>query len=228
MVPEAELREMAGRAAEDVAAFSETAGVVAEIAAGVATGTSEACERARDVRQAVAEAVREVAEAGQAVSSLAEQFASLRSRAGEIGQIVEIIDDIADQTNLLALNAAIEAARAGEQGRGFAVVAAEVRRLAERTQAALRDIARRVQTMQAEADETAARAAAAVERAERGLALAERADRLLAETAAVLEDNRTQVVQIAKLTAAQVSAAQGIGRTVQEIRQALERARTVV
>ena len=61
--------------------------------------------------------------------SSAASVSELGKRGEQIGQIIEVINDIADQTNLLSLNAAIEAEKAGEYGRGFSVVAAEIRRL---------------------------------------------------------------------------------------------------
>jgi twitching motility protein PilJ len=84
------------------------------------------------------------------VQQTAKQIKRLGESSQEIGQIVQLIEEMADQTNLLALNAAIQAAMAGEHGRGFAVVAEEVRRLAERAAAATKQIGLLVKSIQAE------------------------------------------------------------------------------
>ena len=96
----------------------------------------------------------------ESVSSTAKKMDGLGRSSDQIGRIIGVINDIADQTNLLALNAAIEAARAGEQGRGFAVVADEVRKLAERTTTATKEIAQMIRNIQ---DETRMAVAAMIE-----------------------------------------------------------------
>ncbi len=95
---------------------------------------------AQDGSHAVAKAVAQMVSISDEVNHSAQVVKKLGERSIEIGIIVETISGIAGQTNLLALNAAIEAARAGEQGRGFAVVAEEVRKLAEQSQNATKEI----------------------------------------------------------------------------------------
>jgi methyl-accepting chemotaxis protein len=100
----------------------------------------------------------------QGMTQVSEQLARLEQDSNKIGEIIEVIDDIAEQTNLLALNAAIEAARAGEQGRGFAVVADEVRKLAERSGEATKQVTLIIKGMQNNTKESVQSVAGGVEK----------------------------------------------------------------
>lgn len=125
---------------------------IAANASDVSGQSTLAAKKANEGNIAADKAVRQMAHIEQTVTSSAGIVAKLGERSKEIGQIVDTIAGIAGQTNLLALNAAIEAARAGEQGRGFAVVAEEVRKLAEQSQEAAKQIAILIGEIQGDTD----------------------------------------------------------------------------
>lgn len=133
------------QAVETTASIVEKMSVASEKAvlqaAKVSEKSSQATEKAKNSSLSVDKAVTQMQLIEKTVHASANVVANLGSRSKEIGEIVDTISAIAGQTNLLALNAAIEAARAGEQGRGFAVVAEEVRKLAEQSQEAAKQIA---------------------------------------------------------------------------------------
>ncbi|MBP2654651.1 MAG: methyl-accepting chemotaxis sensory transducer [Firmicutes bacterium] len=123
---------------------------IAQSASEVSARSSETAGVATEGGKSVAAAVGQMETINNAVSQSAAVVGRLGESSREIGEIVDVIRNIAGQTNLLALNAAIEAARAGEAGRGFAVVADEVRKLAEQSQLAAQKIAQIIGYIQQE------------------------------------------------------------------------------
>ena len=128
--------ELAKRTERQAASVEATATALEEITTTVADSSSRAHEAGQLVRK-----TKESAEySGKVVNQAVEAMGKIEQSAGEIANIIGVIDEIAFQTNLLALNAGVEAARAGEAGKGFAVVAQEVRELAQRSARAAKEI----------------------------------------------------------------------------------------
>jgi methyl-accepting chemotaxis protein len=208
------------RAAEVATAMEEMNATVLEVAKNAADG-AESANQAMTRAQEGATLVTKVIEAIKRIETLSHSLKSnmteLGAQAEGIGQVMNVISDIADQTNLLALNAAIEAARAGEAGRGFAVVADEVRKLAEKTMTATKEVGQAIGAIQDNTRKNVEGTEKAVEAVTEGAALAEESGQSLREIVVMVENTADQVQAIAAGAEEQSAASEEINRSVEEI-----------
>ena len=195
----------------------ESIAMVANHAADAHFVAAEAGKFAQDGRTTIDAVTREITETAASVSRSSEAIQDLGRQSETISSIVKVIGEIADQTNLLALNAAIEAARAGEQGRGFAVVADEVRKLAERTGQATKDITQKIDAVREGTRQAVEGMEVCVKRVEHGVTLAGEAGRNVNELDTGTQRTLTQIADIASAMTQQRSAAQSIAAHVEQI-----------
>ena len=197
------VNEQANKANQVATASTEMSQTVLDIAknaSNIAASSNDTLNVAHDGKGVVTKTVDEVQEISRTVSESSQLITSLGERSKQIGEIIDVIKDIADQTNLLALNAAIEAARAGEQGRGFAVVADEVRKLAERTSKATTEISGMIQGIQGETDQAVSAMENTLKRVELGARLSTEAGDALQKIVESVNGLQAMVQQIASAT----------------------------
>ncbi|UZP67085.1 methyl-accepting chemotaxis protein [Desulfovibrio mangrovi] len=208
------------RTAESATAMEEMNATVME----VARNASEAAEHAEEAQAKAAEGSGVVESVVKAISDVNDKSMTLRESLGELGQRAEgigsvmgVISDIADQTNLLALNAAIEAARAGEAGRGFAVVADEVRKLAEKTMTATKEVHEAIQAIQAASRDNIRGMEEASMSVGKSTELATIAGDSLQAIVEIVQANADQVRAIATASEEQSAASEEISRGAEEV-----------
>ncbi len=210
------------RLTEAATAMEEMNATVLEVAHN-AGSAAENADGAKDHASQGQDVVSKSVEAIRTVQNLAlvlkEDMDQLGHQAEAIGEVMNVINDIADQTNLLALNAAIEAARAGEAGRGFAVVADEVRKLAEKTMAATREVGDSITAIQTSAQKNTQNMDKAVDAVEQATELANASGESLEGIVSLSEGTSDQVRGIATAAEQQSAASEEINRVVEEINE---------
>lgn len=179
-----------------------------------ARASGESAQEGGDVVVQTIEGMNKIADV---VQQSANTVHNLGKSSEEIGEIIQVINDIADQTNLLALNAAIEAARAGEQGRGFAVVADEVRKLAERTAEATKQISTMIKKIQRETAGAVSVMEQGTKEVENGKKLADKAGSSLREIISMSNEVQIIITQLAGASAEQETTSEDIARNIQNI-----------
>ncbi|WP_366141539.1 bacteriohemerythrin, partial [Pseudodesulfovibrio sp.] len=208
------------RMMETATAMEEMNSTVAEVARNAsraAVNASASHEKATTGAEGVRSAVASIGQIETRILDLKETMHQLDEQASSIGKVLGVITEIADQTNLLALNAAIEAARAGEAGRGFAVVADEVRKLAEKTMDATKEVEKVIVSIQEAARENVRAVESAAEDITRSTEASNEAGRFMEEIVSIVEETAGQVDSIATASEEQSATSEEINRAVSDV-----------
>ncbi len=209
------------RVSETAAAMEQMNNTVLD----VARSASEAAQSADEARNNAEKGSSIVDNSVDAIVSVKNHSESLKGNMNEleeqaqaIGNIMNVITDIADQTNLLALNAAIEAARAGEAGRGFAVVADEVRKLAEKTMQATNEVGQAITNIQDGAKKNLVSVEDAAKAVDNATDLAHDSKDALGEIMRLIQSTSDQVSTIATASEEQSNTSEEINSAVEDIK----------
>lgn len=220
------LAKASGAQSKQIASATESASSMAASVEAVSGNAERAADVARhsvEVAHKGGDAVRRTIDGMNAIRETIQDTSKRIKRLGEssqeIGNIVELINDIAEQTNILALNASIQASMAGEAGRGFAVVADEVQRLAERAAGATKQIEALVRTIQTDTNEAVVSMERSTTDVVGGAMLAENAGQALEEIEQVSNHIASLVQNISGSARQQTGAAQNIARNMQVLKE---------
>ncbi|SNR76436.1 methyl-accepting chemotaxis protein [Humidesulfovibrio mexicanus] len=213
----AQQRDRAGATTQAMADMNESIHGAAESAGIAAQGAEGAGGKATEGADVVRKVVASVEEVRTQSLTLKENMGALGRQAEAIGQVMNVIRDIADQTNLLALNAAIEAARAGDAGRGFAVVADEVRKLAEKTMDATKEVGDAIGSIQQGTRANVAQVEDSARSIELTTELAALSGDALREIVGMVNDTTLRVRGIATAVELQANASAQVDNAVAEI-----------
>jgi twitching motility protein PilJ len=220
------LAKASGAQSKQISSATEYAGGMAGSVAEVSGNAERAADVARhsvEVAHKGGDAVRRTIDGMNTIRETIQETSKRIKRLGEssqeIGNIVELINDIAEQTNILALNASIQASMAGEAGRGFAVVADEVQRLAERAANATKQIEVLVRTIQTDTNEAVVSMERSTTDVVGGALLAENAGAALEEIEQVSNQIASLVQNISASSRQQTSSAQNIARNMQVLKE---------
>ncbi len=212
--------ELSSQTEQVVTAMTEVSQTIMDMAknaSSAADASKNASETAAKGKKIVDTTAGDMVKIAQTVQEAASTIEELGRSSAQIGEIVAVINGIADQTNLLALNAAIEAARAGEQGRGFAVVADEVRKLAERSGQATKDIGQRITAIQAAAGESVDAMKRGSDEVDKGVGLAKEASAALDSIVRASTNAMDMVQRIAAATEEQSAATEEVTQNMENI-----------